>query len=43
MKHTIEDLWNGNLAPADQCGAHDPKVNICSVGWSRTENPCANP
>ena len=27
MTQTIEDLWNGNIAPADQCGAHDPEIN----------------
>lgn len=25
--HTITDLWNGNIAPCEHCGAHDPEVN----------------
>ena len=24
---TIIDLWNGNIAPCEHCGAHDPQVN----------------
>lgn len=24
---TILDLWNGNIAPCEHCGAHDPEVN----------------
>lgn len=31
MSHTIEDLWNGNLAPCDQCGAHDGQINRLHV------------
>jgi len=27
MSQTIKDLWNGNIAPCEQCGSHDPKVN----------------
>ena len=27
MTKTIEDLWNGNLAPADNCGNRDPELN----------------
>lgn len=27
MSQTISDLWNGNIAPAEHCGAHDPQVN----------------
>lgn len=27
MKHTIEDLWNGNIAPCEHCGSHDPAIN----------------
>lgn len=26
MKPTIESLWNGNIAPADNCGAGDPEI-----------------
>ena len=25
--HTIIDLWNGNMAPCEHCGAHDSEVN----------------
>lgn len=24
---TITELWNGNIAPCEQCGAHDPETN----------------
>ena len=27
MTNTITDLWNGNIAPCERCGAHDPQVN----------------
>ena len=27
MTHTIEDLWNGNIAPVEHCGADDPLAN----------------
>ena len=26
MSQTIIDLWNGNLAPVEHCGARDPMV-----------------
>jgi len=26
MKHTIENLWNGALAPCEKCGENDPEV-----------------
>lgn len=26
MKQTIEDLWNGNIAPAEKCGVGDPEI-----------------
>ena len=25
--HTIIDLWNGNIAPCEHCGAHDSDMN----------------
>lgn len=25
--NTIIDLWNGNIAPCDHCGSHDPTIN----------------
>ena len=27
MTHTIEDLWNGDLAFCEHCGAYDPEAN----------------
>ena len=27
---TIMDLWNGNIAPCEQCGFHDPVINELS-------------
>ena len=27
MTQTIKDLWNGNLAPGEHCGAHDVEAN----------------
>ena len=27
MMATIIELWNGNIAPGEHCGAHDPQVN----------------
>ena len=24
---TILDLWNGNIAPCEHCGSHDPVIN----------------
>lgn len=27
MAQTISDLWNGNIAPCEHCGAHDIKAN----------------
>lgn len=24
---TITDLWNGNIAPCEHCGSHDPVIN----------------
>ena len=27
MTETIINLWNGNIAPCEHCGAHDPAVN----------------
>lgn len=26
MKHTIEDLWNGNITSAEKCGVGDPEI-----------------
>ena len=23
---TIKDLWNGNIAPCEHCGSHDPEA-----------------
>jgi len=27
MTQTIADLWNGNIAPCEHCGAHNPAIN----------------
>ena len=27
MRQTISDLWNGNIAPCEHCGSHDPTAN----------------
>ena len=27
MKDTIIEIWNGNIAPWEHCGAHDPTAN----------------
>ena len=27
MPHIIEELWNGNIAPCDNCGAGDPDIS----------------
>ena len=27
MDSTIFDLWNGNIAPCEHCGVHDPVLN----------------
>ena len=37
MAQTITDLWNGNIAPCEHCGAHDPEVNqlICLLERNR--------
>ena len=24
---TIIELWNGNIAPCEHCGSHDPQIN----------------
>ena len=34
MKCTIEELWNGNIAPGEKCGMHDPEVKTL-VGLMR--------
>lgn len=27
MSQTIEALWNGDIAPCEHCGSHDPEAN----------------
>ena len=27
MSTFISELWNGNIAPVEHCGAHDPQAN----------------
>ena len=31
MSETLKDLWNGNIAPCEHCGAHDPVLNELSM------------
>ena len=26
MQPTIKNLWNGNIAPCERCGAHHPQI-----------------
>ena len=37
MTQTITDLWNGNIAPCEHCGAHDMEANhlICLIERNR--------
>ena len=37
MKQTIADLWNGNIAPIEQCGSRDRHVNelLCLIDRNR--------
>lgn len=46
MSQAMKDLWNGNIAPCEHCGSHDPVViNLISLierdreklGWGLTE------
>lgn len=30
MINTVLDLWNGNIAPVEHCGAHDAQANRLS-------------
>ena len=30
MTSTLLELWNGNIAPVEHCGAHDPQANHLS-------------
>lgn len=34
---TIFELWNGNIAPCEHCGAHDQEANrlVCSMERNR--------
>ncbi len=44
MSQTIKDLWNGNLAPCEYCGSHNPEVkNIVSLMERNREKLCAGP
>lgn len=31
MTQTIAELWYGNIAPCEYCGAHDPEANQLTV------------
>lgn len=35
MKRTIEDLWNGNIAPAEDCGVGDPEIESLVILMDR--------
>lgn len=37
MTTTIRELWNGNIAPCEYCGAHDREVNhlVCLMERNR--------
>lgn len=36
MMQTISDLWNGNIAPVEHCGAHDTTANRLLSLMNRT-------
>ena len=38
MPHIIEELWNGNIAPCDNCGAGDPDINLLVIYIERHKN-----
>ena len=38
MSQTITDLWNGNIAPCEHCGAHDPELNRILLILERNRN-----
>lgn len=37
MSRIVYDLWNGNIAPCEHCGSHDPVANrlMCQIERSR--------
>ena len=40
---TILDLWNGNIAPVEHCGAHDPPANnLIGLMERNREKLCAD-
>ena len=36
--HTILDLWNGNIAPCERCGAHNTELNMLMGLMERNRN-----
>lgn len=38
MRQTLEALWNGNLAPAHQCGRDDPQISKTVTYMARHED-----
>lgn len=38
MMQTIADLWNGNIVPCDNCGAHDRQINELVVLMARNRD-----
>ena len=38
MKKTLEKLWNGNIAPGENCGANDPEIMALIALMERNKN-----
>lgn len=39
---TIIDLWNGNIAPCEHCGSHDPVINKLMSLMERNQEKLSN-
>ena len=42
MHQTIIDLWNGNIAPCEHCGSHDPVINKLMSLMERNQEKLSN-
>ena len=42
MQQTIIDLWNGNIAPCEHCGSHDPVINKLMSLMERNREKLSN-
>ena len=42
MNQTIQELWNGNIAPCEHCGAQDRQANILYGEVRRSREAVAN-